>query len=615
MLKTTRKAKGVGGKAIGVVVLGAAILFVIAGWCWSVQPTKGRIARNVFIGAVAVGNLTPAEATSRLNDRLDVIDAAGWHFRFETEAASIDPTPGSLESASSELATLDTNKAVVEAMASSRGWRWPWQSRHQEIAVPVTVQTSALEQELRQTFPSLERTQMTVGFRRENGVLVVTPPTSGRIIDSARLRQDVAAALSRLETPEVTIVAEESVVPVTVEEAATLLPWVQPLILDRLSRITLQFEDQKWKMTEAQLLPELTVVRTEGKLVFGLRSAFGEHVLASIAQGINQAPTQPKFKMENGRVTLWQAPAEGRALDTEASIAAIEEVLNSEGGDPTAKLMVKTTAAPPVTDDMASFGVREIIGVGKSNFAGSPKNRRHNIAVGAAAVHGIVVKPGEEFSLIKTLGAIDASTGYLPELVIKGNRTIPEYGGGLCQIGTTTFRATLSSGLPILERQNHSYRVVYYEPAGTDATIYDPKPDFRFLNDMANPILIQTTIKGDEITFEFWGTKDGRQVSQTKPRVYNIRQPAPTKMIETLDVKPGEKKCTESAHAGADAEFTYTVVYADGTKKEQVFKSHYKPWQAVCLIGVAQLSPPPPADGAAAPVTPLSPDTLTPAAP
>jgi hypothetical protein len=50
---------------------------------------------------------------------------------------------------------------------------------------------------------------------------------------------------------------------------------------------------------------------------------------------------------------------------------------------------------------------------------------------------------------------------------------------------------------------------------------------------------------------------------------------------------PGERKCTESAHAGVTADFTYTVAFADGTIKEQPFHSVYKPWQAVCLVGVA----------------------------
>jgi vancomycin resistance protein YoaR len=177
-------------------------------------------------------------------------------------------------------------------------------------------------------------------------------------------------------------------------------------------------------------------------------------------------------------------------------------------------------------------------------------------------------------------------------LVIKGNKTTPEYGGGLCQIGTTAFRTALEGGMPITERRNHSYRVRYYEPAGTDATLYEPSPDFKFRNDTANWILITGELVGDEVSFTFWGTDDGRVSSYTKPKIYNIVAPPPMKIIETTELAPGKMKCTESAHAGADASFDYKVIYPNGEVKDQNFFSRYRPWQAVCLKGVAQITQP-----------------------
>jgi len=188
---------------------------------------------------------------------------------------------------------------------------------------------------------------------------------------------------------------------------------------------------------------------------------------------------------------------------------------------------------------------------------------------------------------LEAIGNVDAEAGYKEELVIKGDRTVPEFGGGLCQIATTVFRATLDAGLPVLVRQNHSYRVPYYEPPiGIDATIYSPNPDFKFSNDTPGAILIQARIEGDNLIFEFWGTKDGRVIERTDPVVTNIVQPPAAKTIETEDLPVGVKKCTERAHAGADASFTYTVTYTDGRKETKVFRSHYRAWQEVCAIGV-----------------------------
>lgn len=243
-----------------------------------------------------------------------------------------------------------------------------------------------------------------------------------------------------------------------------------------------------------------------------------------------------------------------------------------------------------VNADIISYGFIDEIAVGSSNFAGSSASRIINIKIGSASVNGTIVKPNEEFSMLKTLGDVGAKNGYVQELVIKGNSTTKEYGGGLCQVGTTMFRTALNGGFPITERRNHSYRVSYYEPAGTDATIYSPSPDFRFFNNTKNNILITTEMSGTILKYRIWGTKDGRKVSVGTPIITNIVLAPGTKWIETLDLKPGEKKCIETSHNGADAEFAYKVEYEDGSKIDVVFKSRYRPWQAVCLIGVEKLS-------------------------
>ena len=208
--------------------------------------------------------------------------------------------------------------------------------------------------------------------------------------------------------------------------------------------------------------------------------------------------------------------------------------------------------------------------------------------MGADDLNGILIKPDEKFSLMAALGEIDAAAGYKPELVIKKGETIPEYGGGLCQIGTTMFRLAINSGLPITQRRNHSYRVSYYEPAGTDATIYDPWPDVKFINDSGSYLLLQTRIEGDSLIFEFWGTSDGRVVETTKPVIYNIVPPGKAEYIETDELGPGERRRIETAHSGADAYFKRIVSWPSEVEKEPIeetWRSHYVPWRERWLIG------------------------------
>ncbi len=190
---------------------------------------------------------------------------------------------------------------------------------------------------------------------------------------------------------------------------------------------------------------------------------------------------------------------------------------------------------------------------GESNFTGSPKNRTHNINVGSKKFNGILVKPGEEFSFNKLLGPVDASSGYLPELVIKKGTLVPEYGGGLCQVSTTLFRAAVLAGLPILERHPHALPVHYYNPQGFDATIYPGVSDLRFKNDTPGYILIQSEITGSQMNFEIYGTNDGRKVTLDGPNQYDIKPNGSLKAI-----------------------LTRTILYPDGTEKKDVFQSSYK---------------------------------------
>ena len=74
----------------------------------------------------------------------------------------------------------------------------------------------------------------------------------------------------------------------------------------------------------------------------------------------------------------------------------------------------------------------------------SPNNRRHNIAVGVEKFKGVMVAQGATFSFDDNLGPVDGDHGFLPELVIKSDSTVPEFGGGLCQVSTTAFRAAMA---------------------------------------------------------------------------------------------------------------------------------------------------------------------------
>ena len=275
--------------------------------------------------------------------------------------------------------------------------------------------------------------------------------------------------------------------------------------------------------------------------------------LDGLAGDVNDAPVNARLTVTNGVVALAQPDRPGRAIDKEPAVSAVAEA--TKRTDRTVALPVTTRPADIRAETLAKLGLTGLIGSSTTTFGGSPVNRTFNIGVGADKFDGILVKPGEEFSFNKYLGEVGPETGYRPELVILENRTEPQYGGGLCQVSTTAFRAALNAGLPITDRTNHSYAVHYYAPIGMDATIYPPNPDMKFKNNTKGHILIQTSTAGQSLTFQFFGTPDDRKSS--------------TEIIHISATEAG----------GGTASFRYTV---EGGPEpiNRVFSSSYKPQSA-----------------------------------
>lgn len=239
-----------------------------------------------------------------------------------------------------------------------------------------------------------------------------------------------------------------------------------------------------------------------------------------IADSVNATASEPSMKVEDGRVTEFTPPQTGKALDRYASALKIIDELSH--GNTAIELTVHTTQPKKSLESVNNLGLTELIGRGESKFNGSPANRRWNIKVGVQKMKGVIIKPGDEFSFNKYLGPVEASTGFKPELVIKAEGTIPEFGGGLCQVSSTTFRAAMHAGLPITARRNHSYAVQYYAPQGTDATIYPGSADLKFTNDTGHNILIWPYLKDENyLVFDFYGTYDGRKVELDTPYTYD----------------------------------------------------------------------------------------------
>lgn len=328
---------------------------------------------------------------------------------------------------------------------------------------------------------------------------------------------------------------------------------------------------------------------------FRWNGAAVDEKLSIIQEDVNIPAKDALFTFSNGRVTAFRPSENGQALNLKEAKQRIHDAIFNDARNGKTNIVVHlpvVTVTPAIaTDQVNTFGIKELIGSGYSEFAGSIAGRIHNVALAASRLNGVLIKPGESFSFNDTVGDISAATGYQSAYIIKDGRTVLGDGGGVCQVSTTLFRAALDSGLPITERHAHAYRVHYYEEDGSkpglDATVYNPGYDLKFVNDTPGYILIQTKtdLRNLTLTFDFYGTRDGRISTITNQKLWDVTPPPPALYQDDPTLPQGTEKQVDFAAWGAKASFDYKVTRGVEILENKTIYSTFRPWQAVYLRG------------------------------
>jgi vancomycin resistance protein YoaR len=301
--------------------------------------------------------------------------------------------------------------------------------------------------------------------------------------------------------------------------------------------------------------------------------------------------------LENNKVEKFIPSKEGVRVKTDfLSKQILEKISYLETSDVNSvqiDIPFETIQPDVKTEDVNNLGIKELVGRGTSRFAGSIASRIHNIKLASSKFDGVLVAPGETLSFNLALGDVSMYTGYKQAYIIKDGRTVLGDGGGVCQVSTTLFRAILDAGLPLVERRGHSYRVAYYEqgsPPGIDATVYSPTTDLKFTNNTDNHLLIQSYVNLNSytLTFDIYGTNEGRVSNISKPVVTEQVEPPPDLYQDDPTLPVGTVKQIDWKAWGAKVSFKYTVEKDNETIYKKTFTTNYRPWQSVFLRGTGE---------------------------
>ena len=414
--------------------------------------------------------------------------------------------------------------------------------------------------------------------------ILVEPGKNGQNVDKRRLKTDI---FHQISCPKKEIKLEIPLIINTPKISQEMVNLTRDRALSFLNKeILLHLDDQNWQINDDEIISFLS-----------FDGSFDRNKIAqytkNFTQTINLLPENATFQFENNIVTVFKPSREGISLqETQFTDELTNKLQQLEKNGQKQEMAIPAVKTPAKisTSDANSLGIKELIGKGTSLFYGSISERIHNLQLASLKLNGILIGPDEVFSFNQALGDVSADTGFKQAYIIKEGRTVLGDGGGVCQVSTTLFRAALNSGLPIIERHAHAYRVHYYEDdlgPGFDATVFDPSADLKFKNDTGDFILIQTDIdlKKKQLTFDLYGTKDGRQVEISKARVWDKQPPPPDLYQDDPTLPAGTIKQIDWKAWGSKTAFDYKVSKDSEIIFEKTFTSIYRPWQAVYLRG------------------------------
>lgn len=594
----------------GILALGAIPLLLtlfLASWLFLTQ----RIYPNIKIAGVDVGLLTREQALQKV--AISLSERGTQPLEFELDPPAGGPSESSKQKFILQLSKQETAPFAAEAVseAFSLGRQKAFFPKA-EIYLKITP-SLAVKKQVEEIGQVVNQNAIDSSLKVYEKEITVTPSQDGVILDEDKIYEIVIGYFNNKGFSDRNLPLKTQKPSLNFTQASSIKKRLDEI---KTSPIKLIYEDLNFTLNLETVLSLIDLANSQDSLLLatingknyniGSVNIDGREItdsgltlnpnklmgyLKTIADQIDQPVQEPLFSInpnsapEKPKITEFRPPVDGKQLQIEEAASLIGTALTSE--DQT-EIKLPVNVIHPKNKLTNELGIKELIGRGVSHFAGSIENRRFNIGLAAARLNGVLIAPGEEFSFLNTVGDISGATGFKQAYVIKSGRTVLDDGGGVCQVSTTIFRSALNTGLPITARTAHAYRVGYYEqgfPPGLDATIFQPSPDFRFKNDTPAHILIQSYVTGDTLTIDLYGTSDGRTVSMTKPVVTNITPAPPEIRLDDPSLPKGTVKQVDWAASGANVSFSRTVTRGGVTLINETFKSNFRPWQAIFLVG------------------------------
>lgn len=543
---------------VGVVV--AAGAYLGAQWHFA-----DRIPAGTTVAGIDIGGLSAADAVTHLNTELGGIMTAPVPVTAGEAATTLDPVGAGLSF--DALATIDglTDFTLAPGRLLSQ---FGGGSEIDPVTVVDETKFSAAIEVLAADL-AVTATSGTVGF--VDGAAVQTAAVDGSALEQEESAAVITAGWLSAVRP---LALPTSAVEAEITQAETDAAFAQAQQVTA-SSVSVAVADQVADIPVANLAAAATFTATEGVLVLGFDGAKLVQDVVDRTTNLLASSADASFTFVDN-VPVIQPGAAGTTLDPAALAAAVQQAALS--GVRTAAVQLVPSDPAQSTEALEALGVVSKVTEFATPLTNEP-DRTENLRIAAEKVTGVLVKPGETFSLTEAIGPFTRENGYKEAHIIVNGNIVDGVGGGLSQMSTTTYNVGFFAGMADVEHQPHSYWFERY-PEGREATLYTGQIDMRWRNDSPYGVLLQSWIADGKLYVAAWSTPYYTVETTTSERTGVV---APT-----TETRSGAS-CAPQSRGGSG--FTVSVwrkVTITATGEETINETNkwrYRPQNAVVCTG------------------------------
>ncbi len=418
------------------------------------------------------------------------------------------------------------------------------------------------------------------------GMVVTVPEKDGSAVDQEGLRQLLTDTMVSLHSTEIQIPMVVDKPNVVTADNETTIAQARTMIS---TPLTLTWGEKSWTFTPAELASFIDFSPAEEGTPSSSKPYLSAEKMAAKFQAIGAEttvanPVDASFKVVDGKVQVVPG-VEGVQLDPAKTAEALT-VAALKTTERSAQVQGTKQEPELTTAEAEAMGIKDLLATYSDKYVGS-KNRQTNVRITTQYIlqdGKQYLAPGEEFDFKTEVGPRTPERGYVKAPGISAGQVLEDqYGGGICEVSTAVFNAAFRAGLKITERRNHTIYFDHY-PKGMDATVSDPGPNLKFVNDTGQYIWITGKSDGKTTTIEIYGTSDGRKVTWEVGKWYGVWGPYTNTTLDSslrtgvsIEIYPGEtaKMCM----------LYRTMVWPDGKKVKENFESNYKHQYRIVKVG------------------------------